>query len=96
MGRRVGFESWVERDHLVALDFDPSVTGIVSQPCWLLWPGGSKTRRHAPDVLVRLDDGAVLVLDSRPLELIEDVDREGFAVTDQACGLLGWRQIHNR
>jgi hypothetical protein len=32
MGRRVGFESWVERGHLVALDFDPEVTGIVSQP----------------------------------------------------------------
>jgi hypothetical protein len=38
-GRRIGFESWVERNHLVALDFDPSVVGIVSQPFWLLWPG---------------------------------------------------------
>jgi hypothetical protein len=26
------FESWMERDHLVALDFDPSVMGIVSAP----------------------------------------------------------------
>lgn len=91
MGRLVGFESWVERDHLVALDFDRSVTGIVSQPFWLRWPGEGKSRQHAPDFLVRLDDGAVLVLDSRPLELIEDVDREAFAITDQACGLLGWR-----
>lgn len=32
MGCRIGFESWVERDHLVALDFDPAVVGIVSQP----------------------------------------------------------------
>jgi hypothetical protein len=32
MGRRVGFESWVERDHLVALDFDPAVTAVASQP----------------------------------------------------------------
>ena len=69
------------------VDFDPSVTGIVSQPFWLLWRGEIKARRHAPDFLVRLDDGAVLVLDSRPLELIEDADREAFAVTDQACGL---------
>ncbi|WFE54172.1 TnsA-like heteromeric transposase endonuclease subunit [Micromonospora sp. WMMD1155] len=91
MGRRVGFESWVERDHLVALDFDPSVTGIVSQPFWLLWPCEGKPRRHAPDFLVRMDGGAVLVLDSRPLELVEDADRQAFAVTDQACGLLGWR-----
>jgi hypothetical protein len=35
MGRRVGFESWVERDHLVALDFDPAVTAVASQPFWL-------------------------------------------------------------
>jgi len=26
MGRRVGFESWVERGHLVALDFDPAAS----------------------------------------------------------------------
>ncbi|MFD0000208.1 hypothetical protein [Nocardia sp. NPDC127526] len=31
LGRRIGFESWVERDQLVALDFDPAVVGIVSQ-----------------------------------------------------------------
>jgi hypothetical protein len=35
MGRLVGFESWVERGHLVALDFAPAVTAIVSQPFWL-------------------------------------------------------------
>ena len=55
----------MERDHLVALDFDASVVGIVSQPFWLLWtPMRDKRRRHAPDFLVRSADGAVLVLDS--------------------------------
>jgi hypothetical protein len=91
-GRRIGFESWVERDHLVALDFDPSVVGIVSQPFWLVWPGEKgKLRRHAPDFLVRVEGGGVLVLDSRPLEVIEAADREAFAVAGRACGLLGWR-----
>jgi hypothetical protein len=91
-GRRIGFESWVERDHLVALDFDPSVVGIVSQPLWLVWPGEKgKPRRHAPDFLVRVAGGGVLVLDSRPLELIEPADREAFAAAGRACGLLGWR-----
>lgn len=61
VGRLVGFESWVERDHLVALDFDPSVVGIVSQPFWLLWPGDKgKQRRHAPDFLVRTADGGAI------------------------------------
>jgi hypothetical protein len=27
-GRLVGFESWLERDHLMLLDFDPAVVGI--------------------------------------------------------------------
>ena len=27
-GGHVGFESWMERDHLMALDFDPTVVGI--------------------------------------------------------------------
>jgi hypothetical protein len=56
----------VERDHLVALDFDASVVDIVSQPFWLLWtPERGKPRRHAPDFLVRSAHGAVLVLDSK-------------------------------
>jgi hypothetical protein len=52
MGRRVGFESWVERGHLVALDFDPAVTAIVSQPFWLHWrTTAGKARRHSPDFI---------------------------------------------
>ncbi len=35
-GRRIEFESWVECGHLIALDFDAAVTGIVAQPFWLL------------------------------------------------------------
>jgi hypothetical protein len=31
------------------------------------------------------------VLDSRPLDLIEDRDAEAFAAAEQACRLLGWR-----
>src|SRR5213594_3943040 len=31
-GRHVGYESWLERDVVMALDFDPEVVGIVSQP----------------------------------------------------------------
>ena len=36
-GAHVGFESWLERDELIRLDFDPTVTGIASQPFWLYW-----------------------------------------------------------
>ena len=30
-----GFESWLEHNHVLPLDFDPSVLGIASQPFWL-------------------------------------------------------------
>src|SRR6266568_1126687 len=36
-GELVGFESWVERDQLMLLDFDPAVVGFASQPFWLTW-----------------------------------------------------------
>ncbi len=37
--RHVGFESWLERDHLMLMDFDPEVTAVASQPFWLHWDG---------------------------------------------------------
>jgi hypothetical protein len=65
---------------LVALDFDASVVGIVSQPFWLFWtPARGKRRRHAPDFLVRSAGGALMVLDSQPAHLIGERDREAFA-----------------
>jgi hypothetical protein len=32
LDRHVGYESWLERDHAMLLDFDPLVTGFASQP----------------------------------------------------------------
>src|SRR5215471_13904044 len=34
-GSHVGYESWLERDHVMLLDFDPQVTMVVAQPFWL-------------------------------------------------------------
>lgn len=48
-GGHVGYESWLERDHLMVLDFDPEIVGIASQPFWLHWHDGRRRRRHAPD-----------------------------------------------
>jgi len=58
MGRHVGFESWLERDHAMLLDFDPQVVGFAPQPFWLLWRAAAgRERAHAPDWFARLDDG---------------------------------------
>jgi hypothetical protein len=89
-GRHVGYESWLERDHVRALDFDREITGIASQPFWLSWVGERGLRRHAPDYFARRADGGGVVLDVRADDRIEAVDADAFAVTAQACARVGW------
>jgi hypothetical protein len=49
-GTLIGYESWLERDTLIGLDFDADVVGLSSQPFWLFWTDASgKPRSHAPD-----------------------------------------------
>ena len=89
-GQHVGFESWLERDRLLLMDFDPEVAGIASQPFWLHWHDGKRERRHAPDYFVRRRDGSAVVVDVRADERIEPKDEEAFEVTRLACGQAGW------
>ena len=74
-GSLVGYESWLERDWLMLLDFDPDVVGIAAQPFWLLWttPEG-KSCSHAPDFFARSAGGAALVMDCRPADRIKPRD----------------------
>ncbi|MCI2421091.1 TnsA-like heteromeric transposase endonuclease subunit [Saccharopolyspora sp. K220] len=90
-GRHVGFESWLERDRLMLLDFDPDVVGISSQPFWLLWTADNgRTRSHAPDYFARLADGRGLVVDVRPPDRIKPSDAVAFDLTRCCCDALGW------
>ncbi|HTT51850.1 MAG TPA: TnsA-like heteromeric transposase endonuclease subunit [Streptosporangiaceae bacterium] len=89
-GRHVGYESWVERDVAMMLDFDPGVAAFSSQPFWLCWPGGQRERRHAPDFFARRADGCGVVVDVRPDGLVDPRSAESFAVMEDACGRAGW------
>ena len=91
-GRHVGFESWLERDHLMLLDFDPAVTAVASQPFWLWWTAADGTaRRHAPDYFARRADGTGIVVDCRPEDRRGgDRDRDAFAAAREASGAAGW------
>jgi hypothetical protein len=90
-GTHVGFESWLERDHAMLLDFDPTIVGIASQPFWLRWEDeGGKPVSHAPDFFARRADGSALVLDCRPAERRGPRDAAKFDATEQACALTGW------
>lgn len=90
LGELVGFESWVERDQLMLLDFDRSVVGFASQPFWLTWRDGGRERRHAPDFFARLVDGTGVVIDVRPDGRIDEDDALVFALTRDACDAVGW------
>jgi hypothetical protein len=93
-GAHVGYESWLERDHVMLLDFDPEVIAIAAQPFWLRWRDGSgRSRRHAPDLFARMGDGSAVVIDVRPDDRIELRDAEAFEATRRACGLAGWRFV---
>ena len=89
-GEHVGFESWVERDTVMLLDFDPDVVAVSSQPFCLSWADQPGARRHVPDYFARLADGSAVVIDVRPDELVGADDAEVFAATARACAAVGW------
>lgn len=63
----MGYESWVERDTLMALDADPDVIAVSSQPMWLHWINAAgQAQRHAPDFFARHADGTGVLIDVRP------------------------------
>jgi hypothetical protein len=88
----VGFESWLERDHAILLDFDPQVTGFASQPFWLTWRDAreGRERSHAPDFFARLADGTGLVVDCRPVGRRDERSLESFTAMRHACDVAGW------
>lgn len=91
-GGHVGFESWLERDHAMLLDFDPQVVGFTSQPFWLRWRDcpPDRMRSHAPDFFARAADGSGLVVDCRPADRVDERSAASFAAMRRACEQVGW------
>jgi hypothetical protein len=96
-GRHVGYESWLERDHVMALDFDRDVTGVSSQPFTLSWGGRGRRVSHTPDYFARLANGSGVVVDVRPAERVGPEDAAKFEATAAACAVTGswsFRLVH--
>jgi hypothetical protein len=75
----------------MALDADPGVEAVASQPMWLHWVSESgKARRHAPDFFVRRADGTGVLIDVRPDDRISAADSAVFAATAVMAGQAGW------
>jgi hypothetical protein len=90
-GGHVGYESWLERDHVMLLDFDRRVAGLSSQPFRLSWDAGGVRRRHIPDFFARLADGSGVVVDVRADDRIGPRDAAAFEATARACEVAGWQ-----
>ncbi|MFD4400013.1 TnsA-like heteromeric transposase endonuclease subunit [Kitasatospora sp. NPDC058478] len=91
---QVGYESWVERDAAMTLDFDPAVVALASQPFRLVWTDGERERGHTPDYFARLLDGTGVVVDVRPQDLVDEATAEVFAFTARICEAVGWQFRH--
>jgi hypothetical protein len=91
MAGHVGYESWLERDQVMWLDWDPLVVGIAAQPFWLSWTGpAGRDVAHAPDFFARRVDGSAVVVDCRPVDRRPARDLAKFEATRRACELVGW------
>ncbi|MCP2353008.1 hypothetical protein HD597_000028 [Nonomuraea thailandensis] len=90
-GEHVGYESWVERDVLMVMDFDQDIVAFASQPFWLTWAADDRVRRHAPDYFARTRDGQGLVVDVRPDDRVDPAASEAFAAMGRACEEVGWK-----
>jgi hypothetical protein len=87
----VGYESRLEHDQLMALDADPRVVGVASQPMWLHWTTpDNRERRHAPDFFARLEDGTAVLIDVHADGQITPQDAAAFAASARACQSVGW------
>lgn len=85
----VAFESWLERDHLMLLDFAPEVVAVAAQPFTLVLPTSSGPRKHTPDYFVRTVDGTGVVIDVRP-DSRAAKDADVFDATAAECERVGW------
>jgi hypothetical protein len=75
----------------MALDADPGVETVTSQPMWLRWVSESgRARRHAPDFFVRRADSTGVLADVRPGDRISAADSAMFAATAAMAGQVGW------
>lgn len=96
-GGMAGFESSLERDWLIALDFDRRVRRILEQPYTLYYVHEGAKRRYTPDVLADYDDKQAawtVVYEVKPHEDLKENwknYRPRFKAAVHDCQLKGWR-----
>lgn len=97
-GTRAGFESSLERDWLICLDFHPMVTLVREQPFSMHYELAGRKLRYTPDVLAQFvmatGEVTTVVYEVKPLEEIQSsfADyRYRFKQAIAFCRDKGWR-----
>lgn len=96
-GKMASFESSLERDWLVVLDFDPAVRWIQEQPFTIDYVTSGKARRYTPDVIAEHEQGGevrTIVYEIKPREILRSkwsLYRPRFKAAVHFCKEKGWR-----
>ena len=96
-GTMASFESSLERDWLIVLDFDPAVRSIKEQPFTIDYAINGKKRRYTPDVMAQhAQEGCVhtIVYEIKPREILRskwNFYRPRFKAAVHFCKERGWR-----
>jgi hypothetical protein len=89
-GRFLEYESLLERDWMLLMDFDREVDGICEQPLRLRYLRDGRSASHVPDLLAWRGPGRPELCDVKSVERLEDL---GFRVQvramELACGEAG-------
>jgi len=90
MGQQISYESTLERDLLLLLDFDPNVTWIEEQPVTIHYRHQGKKRRYTPD-LHTIERGQHIVYECKPRALVNKAQNQiKFEAGRDWCAERGW------
>lgn len=96
-GKMASFESSLERDWLVVLDFDPEVKAVLEQPFTIEYLIEGRGRRYTPDVAVeyfRENQVQTVVYEIKPREILRAKWAHflpRFKAAIHICKQRGWR-----
>lgn len=87
--RMVVYESKLEQDALLLLDYQRNVADVLGQP-FVLHPTAARTG-YVPDLLVVLRDGSRIVVDVKPRHRLDDAQvRRRLRAVAALCATAGW------
>jgi hypothetical protein len=87
----LAYESRLELARIMLADFDPAIARIATQPFQLITHVDGRVRRHVPDLLLQTKDGAMVVVDVKSADQLDDPAVSGvFAWTRAVLAARGW------